>query len=129
MLGTLQQLPTSTLFMKELNDAIKNYFSEPSKYNVKRLIISTSSEAGEGEHKIFQYIRDNEVEHSESHTVIYGLDADLIMLSINHLPICKNIYLYRETPEFIKSIDNSLEPNESYLMDIPVSKYYNQRYE
>jgi len=108
-----------TLFMKELNETIKKYFKDPTQYNVKRLIISTSFDAGEGEHKIFQYIRNNAVEHSESHTVIYGLDADLIMLSINHLPICKNIYLYRETPEFIKSIDNSLEPNESYLMDIP----------
>jgi 5'-3' exonuclease len=108
-----------TLFMKELNEAIKKHFKEPTVYNVKRLILSTSYDAGEGEHKIFQYIRDKSDEHSDSYTVIYGLDADLIMLSINHLPICKNIYLYRETPEFIKSIDNSLEPNESYLMDIP----------
>ena len=42
------------------------------------------------------------------------------MLSINHLPISKNIYLFRETPEFIKTIDNSLEPNDTYLMDIPL---------
>jgi 5'-3' exonuclease len=51
--------------------------------------------------------------------VIYGLDADLIMLSINHLPCSENIYLFRETPEFIKSINAELEPNESYIMDIP----------
>ena len=51
--------------------------------------------------------------------LIYGLDSDLIMLSINHLPICSNIYLFRETTEFIKSIDNSLEPNANYIMDIP----------
>jgi 5'-3' exonuclease len=41
------------------------------------------------------------------------------MLSINHLPISSNIYLYRETPEFIKSINSELEPNESYVLDIP----------
>jgi len=35
------------------------------------------------------------------------------------LPISKNIYLFRETPEFIKSINAELEPNESYVMDIP----------
>ena len=57
--------------------------------------------------------------HSNETTVIYGLDADLIMLSINHLPISPNIYLFRETPHFIKSIDNSLEPNSNYFLDIP----------
>ena len=52
-------------------------------------------------------------------TVIYGLDADLIMLSINHLPISKNIYLFRETPHFIQSINRDLEPDANYLLDIP----------
>jgi len=103
-----------TEFMKELNQKVKTHFSNNSK-----IIVSTSDEAGEGEHKAFAHIRDNALTHMDSTTVIYGLDADLIMLSINHLPICPKIYLFRETPEFIKSIDSSLEPNESYLLDIP----------
>ena len=41
------------------------------------------------------------------------------MLGLNHLPIAKHIYLYRETPEFIKSINSSLNPNESYVLDLP----------
>jgi 5'-3' exonuclease len=41
------------------------------------------------------------------------------MLCINHLPIFDKIYLFRETPEFIKSIQQELEPNESYLLNIP----------
>ena len=108
-----------TVFMQDLNKAIQFHFKEPIKYNLNKIIVSTSDEVGEGEHKIFQYIRNNVKEHSDKTTVIYGLDADLIMLSINHLPVSENIYLFRETPEFIKSIDNSLEPNESYLLDIP----------
>jgi 5'-3' exonuclease len=108
-----------TLFMKELSDTIALHYSVPSNYNVEKIIISTSNEYGEGEHKIFEYIRNNPSEHTNYSSVIYGLDADLIMLSINHLPISEKIYLFRETPEFIKTIDNSLEPNESYLLDIP----------
>jgi 5'-3' exonuclease len=108
-----------TPFMMELNDSVKKYYHNNSKYPGLNIIVSTSSDAGEGEHKLFQYIRDHPESHLQDTTVIYGLDADLIMLSINHLPICPNIYLFRETPEFIKSIDNSLEPNETYVMDIP----------
>jgi 5'-3' exonuclease len=32
------------------------------------------------------------------------------------------LYLFRETPEFIKSIDKSLNPNELYLLNIPKLK-------
>jgi 5'-3' exoribonuclease 1 len=108
-----------TLFMKMLDEKITKAFSDPSLYNLSDIIISGSNEYGEGEHKIFKYIRDVPHEHNGVNTIIYGLDADLIMLSINHLPITKNIYLFRETPEFIKSINADLEPNESYVLDIP----------
>jgi len=108
-----------TVFMQDLNTAIVKHFDDNSKYNTKTIIVSTSDREGEGEHKIFDYIRRNSEAHADKSTVIYGLDADLIMLSINHLPISNQIYLFRETPEFIKTIDNSLEPNETYLLDIP----------
>ncbi len=109
-----------TKFMTELNNTIQNHFKQPTKYGLKQLLISTSDMVGEGEHKIFKWIRKNSESHKDKVTVIYGLDADLIMLSINHLPICPNIYLFRETPEFIKSIDSSLEPNQHYMLNIPM---------
>ena len=108
-----------TLFMKELSIGITKHFNNPQKYSLNTIIVSTSDEVGEGEHKIFEYIRNNTEAHSNKTTIIYGLDADLIMLSINHLPISDKIFLFRETPEFIKTIDKSLEPNETYLLDIP----------
>jgi 5'-3' exonuclease len=108
-----------TLFMKTLDEKINHAFSNPSQFGLNYITVSGSNVYGEGEHKIFKYIRDNSSEHKDNNTVIYGLDADLIMLSINHLPISRNIYLFRETPEFIKSINSELEPNESYVLDIP----------
>ena len=108
-----------TMFMKNLDEKIYNTFNDPVKFKLNKIIVSSSDKYGEGEHKIFKYIRDYPEEHINSNTIIYGLDADLIMLSINHLPISPNIYLFRETPEFIKSINSELEPNENYVLDIP----------
>ena len=110
-----------TNFMEKLNKGVSNYYKGKEKsYNIKKFIFSGSDEPGEGEHKLFQHIRDNEKTHAKQVTVIYGLDADLIMLCLNHLRISKQIYLYRETPEFEKSINSSINPNESYLLDIPL---------
>jgi len=108
-----------TLFMDKLSKFIHNYFCDPRKYNVQNLLISTSTNEGEGEHKLFEDIR-KDPDYKLQKTVVYGLDADLIMLSLNHRKYCKEIYLFRETPEFIKHIDSSLQPNLLYVMDINV---------
>ena len=121
-----------TNFMKKLNEDVANYFAHKmdsistssststSSYRLE-YIVSGSSESGEGEHKIFEYMRQNPEYHNSPDTItlVYGLDADLIMLTLNHLHITKNLYLFRETPEFIKSIDSSLDANKDYLLDIP----------
>lgn len=107
-----------TVFMRSLNQGIRDHFCNPSFYNVKTILLSLSDVAGEGEHKIFQHIRNYADEHKDQSTVIYGLDADLIMLSLNHLHISSRIYLFRETPEFIRSISADLEPNELYYLEI-----------
>ena len=84
-----------------------------------KIIVSSSNEPGEGEHKIFEYIREHASEHADQTTVIYGLDADLIMLCMSHLHISRNIYLYRETPAFAGSVHVALDEKEKYYMDIP----------
>lgn len=108
-----------TIFMQKLNENIRKYYVKPEKYNIKNIILSLSDKHGEGEHKIFEFIRSYPEYHKDTTSVIYGLDADLIMLSINHLPISNNIYLFRETPHFIKSLNSELEPNSNYFIDIP----------
>lgn len=103
-------------FMKNLSKSLQNDFN--NKFKTLKITISTSNIPGEGEHKIYQYMRDNRDYHSKTTTVIYGLDADLIMLSLVHLSISLDIYLFRETPHFISSINRDLKPNCLYVLDI-----------
>jgi len=109
-----------TLFMSNLNDAIAIHFKNTicNRQNKQiNIILSLSNEHGEGEHKIFNYIRESTCIMSKNN-VIYGMDADLFMLSLNHLKYTQNIYLYRETPLFINSLDTSLDPKQKYLINI-----------
>jgi len=79
-----------TAFMKQLND----YFRDKTQQTFSSIPIhfNGSDEPGEGEHKIFHRLKECETEGDT--TVIYGLDADLIMLSLlSHRP---HIYLMRE---------------------------------
>jgi 5'-3' exonuclease len=115
------QITPGTEFMNRLNVYIKKYFKSITLNT--NLILSLSDSPGEGEHKIFKYIRDNKNNHLKENTVIYGLDADLIMLSLLHSEFCNNIYLYRETPNFIKQINYDLNPNELYILNIKLLGY------
>lgn len=110
-----------TRFMTKLNTQMRDYCAEKMRVNgTTVLYIYTGSDIpGEGEHKIFEYIRDNAGYHKDTTTLIYGLDADLIMLCLNHLHVSDKIYLYRDTPEFIQSLDSTLSTNEQYYLDIP----------
>lgn len=91
-----------TEFMNYLSEQIQYAFSYlEKKYNIQKIIVSSSDECGEGEHKLFEYIREKDFKNDN--VFLYGLDSDLIMLSIYHLKFCKNIYIFREAPEFIKS--------------------------
>lgn len=85
-----------TKFMKSLNDSLKKHI-----HKYKNIIVDDSDKRGEGEHKILHYILNNNL---EGKICIYGLDADLIQLSlVSHKP---NIVLLRETTEY--NIENTL---------------------
>lgn len=90
-----------TAFMKKLGTIVSKYFIDNEMhFNAKRILVSTTKDVGEGEHKIFKFIKDNKPYHSSTKTFIYGLDADLIMLCLNHLHISSDIFLFREAPNF-----------------------------
>ena len=97
-----------TKFMNNLND-----FLNKQKFPIKT-IISDSSIKGEGEHKIMDYLKKcgkNDV------NIVYGLDADLIHLSLIRT---NNIYLLRERTEYnIEKIDS-----EYIFLDINSLKKY-----
>ena len=89
-----------TVFMENLSIYLRQELPKQS-LGVSKIILSDSNDSGEGEHKIFEYLK----EHSlpSLNDVVYGLDADLIMLSMTIEEA--QIYLVRESIEFGNMID------------------------
>jgi 5'-3' exoribonuclease 1 len=109
------QITPGTAFMKRLDQQLVQFF-EPYRSQYIEFYLSTSSEIGEGEHKLFNFIRDHPDKHREQHTMIYGLDSDLIILSLNHLSICQHISLLREAPAF--NVKEKEKKNQLNTLDI-----------
>lgn len=92
-----------TLFMNTLTRTIQSHFYNPkyNKKNMPKFIVSGSDEVGEGEQKIFKYIRSHE---ELRNILVYGLDSDLIMLSIFHCTPLRKLFVFREEIEFQKPV-------------------------
>jgi 5'-3' exonuclease len=144
-----------TVFMAKLSIAIKEHIKTSSTFKHKKVIFSDASIPGEGEHKIIQYIKSqsntedvtlNDIRSDKSdmqiindyNTIIYGLDADLIMLSLSLHK--KNVYLLREANEYgnfasvhsgrkylfmdLDTLQVAITDHfKSYTGDIPIDKY------
>lgn len=106
--STLMITP-GTKFMDILSDEITRHFELNNEYR-----ISTSNERGEGEHKLFEYMR---TLSPKENVFIYGLDADLIMLSLNHSYMDNSITIFRETLED-KKFDISTKREKYTFVDI-----------
>ena len=110
-----------TSFMKKLTKQIGNSFSGLEKhYGVEHIIVSGTDKCGEGEHKMFQHLRESSITTSDT-VAVYGLDSDLIMLSVFHCKYANNIFIFREKPEFGKQlIPSSIggDDNECLFMNI-----------
>ena len=97
-LTTTNKLTTSmftpgTEFMNLLTVFIRDRFVG------RKFVVATPDEPGEGEHKLYAHIRNVPCLPGET-CAIYGLDADLLMLSLFHLSHCPNLYIFREAHQF-----------------------------
>jgi 5'-3' exoribonuclease 1 len=107
-----------TPFMNKLCVYMKKRFlKQERKYRVKQIIVATPDEPGEGEHKLFAHMR--EVQSGEHETsVVYGLDADLLMLSLFHLKYVSRIFVFRESPQFGSLKKANHDPDEPLFLDM-----------
>ena len=105
-----------TEFMDKLSISIREHFTKPRFQNSRvQYIIATPDEPGEGEHKLYAHLRENPCKDSREVSVIYGLDADLLMLSLLHLQYSPSMYVFREAPQFA-----SLKLDGHYAKDEPL---------
>jgi len=87
-----------TIFMKRLNLRLREWMAAADDDISYKIILSDSEEPGEGEHKILHYLKTESHQGEMNNIVIYGLDADLIMLGlVSELP---NVFLLRERTEY-----------------------------
>lgn len=107
-----------TAFMQKLSARVAAAFLHPEK-NGRETIVSGSTECGEGEHKLFQHVRKSGSNTTQENAAVYGLDSDLIMLSLFHCDYFKKLYVFRETPEFVKSQISCYSPSDPcHFLDI-----------
>jgi 5'-3' exonuclease len=99
-------ISAGTTFMNNLDDFITN--------ENKSFIFDGSKNQGEGEHKIFHYLKTLDFKKG---VIINGLDADLIILSL--LSNINNIYLMRENNDEITYLDIN-ELKKSLLEELKI---------
>lgn len=83
-----------TDFMINLDKRLEIWFQENHSRLATKVIYSSHLSPGEGEHKIFNYIRRDNYIKGEGMNIIYGLDNDLIILSV--LSSLTDFYMYPE---------------------------------
>jgi len=103
-------ISAGTEFMNNLDEFIFSKINEDISF-----IFDGSKNQGEGEHKIFNYLKTIKFEKG---VIINGLDADLIILSL--LSNIDNIYLMRENDDEITYLDIN-ELKKSLLEELKIN--------
>jgi 5'-3' exonuclease len=96
-----------TRFMEKLTVALRDYAKTSPK-----IVVSPADEPGEGEQKIMAWVR----AQKSDDVVVYGLDADLIVLSLwAHATLGIRMDLFREETEFNGMIKEDALGQTQYL--------------
>lgn len=98
-----------TEFMIKLDKEIEKWLSNSTCHMPENVIYSSHLSPGEGEHKIFHYIRKGDLDTSGVN-IILGIDNDLIILSM--VSELKNFYMKPEdnsTPIFVDKLKEIIE--------------------
>ena len=106
-----------TPFMQKLSHYMRARFVSTAGLTIR---VATPDEPGEGEHKLFEHMRKNPTDQPSA---VYGLDADLMMLGLFHLAHCPNTYIFREAPQFAKTLlqktqTEVAQPDEPLFIDV-----------
>jgi len=115
------KITPGTLFMQKLSARLKNlaqigaFSTHITNEKNFSIFISDSNIPGEGEHKIFEFMKKNK---NQPNSVIYGLDADLIILGLSSLK--QNIKLLRETLQTNTDIYQYNINNDFVFFDIDI---------
>ena len=99
-----------TLFMKKLHTALVELCGRHNSWS-----ISGFMEPGEGEHKVMKYIRNYKTTNNTF--LVYGLDADLILLSMLN-SYNQNLYLMREEMEFNNVVKDMFNKEQFLYLNI-----------
>ncbi len=94
-----------TKFMNKLHLKLLDY----CKQQIIKIIYSSANICGEGEHKLLNFIKENNKNNIINSYLVYGLDADLIFLCL--VTKLDNIFLLREEQHF----DNSKSEKLNYI--------------
>jgi 5'-3' exoribonuclease 1 len=87
------KITPGTKFMDKMISSLKNWIiKHKGEINI---VLSDSNDPGEGEHKMMRILNNKNFDNLNGNVCIYGLDADLIMLSMIHKR-ANNIILIRD---------------------------------
>lgn len=112
------KITPGTVFMDKLNKSLI-HFKNNTDLNV---FISDSNEPGEGEHKMMKIISNKLNINSEQKILLYGLDADLIFISMLN-PMSDSIILIRDN-----TFNNTLTEDKRTLDYVDISNLKNYIY-
>lgn len=109
-----------TNFMNTLMTKLEQFVKEfKLSENIDVVLSASNTFPGEGEHKIFQYIKNNDYDDNTI-DIIYGLDADLILLSMLSKNY-RNTFLLRENTKHFNHTEKN-QQSSFVFMDIKHTK-------